>query len=106
MDDKTRADSLADTEKRLQSALGDSWLFSLVGVAIAIPLGIRRKSLSPLVFLGTTGAMLDIIQGVTGCEQEREAMREFLETKKRQGKTDELLEQDLLKDEFEKQKER
>ncbi|KAL4596313.1 hypothetical protein ACB092_12G155400 [Castanea dentata] len=35
-----------------------------------IPVGIKRKSLAPLVFFGTTGTMLDIIMGITACERE------------------------------------
>jgi hypothetical protein len=48
-----------------------SWIFSLLGAAIAIPVGIRKKSLAPLVFFGSTGAMLDIVQSFADCERER-----------------------------------
>ncbi|WCJ44611.1 hypothetical protein M5689_025269 [Euphorbia peplus] len=51
------------------NALG-TWFFSVAGALIAIPVGIKRKSLGPLVFFGTTGTMLDIITGVTQCERE------------------------------------
>lgn len=51
------------------SALG-TWVFSVAGALIAIPVGIKRKSLSPLVFFGTTGTMLDIIMGINACERE------------------------------------
>lgn len=51
------------------SALG-TWVFSVAGALIAIPVGIKRKSLAPLVFFGTTGTMLDIIMGVSACERE------------------------------------
>ncbi|KAG5561644.1 hypothetical protein RHGRI_004639 [Rhododendron griersonianum] len=37
---------------------------------LAIPVGIKRKSLAPLVFFGTTGTMLDIIIGISQCERE------------------------------------
>lgn len=33
-------------------------------------MGIKRKSLAPLVFFGTTGTMLDIIMGISACERE------------------------------------
>ncbi|KAL5715008.1 hypothetical protein ACHQM5_016898 [Ranunculus cassubicifolius] len=52
------------------SALG-TWVFSIAGALIAIPVGIKRKSLGPLVFFGTTGTMLDIIMGITACEREQ-----------------------------------
>ncbi|KAK6114833.1 hypothetical protein DH2020_007102 [Rehmannia glutinosa] len=41
-----------------------SWCFDRDSV------GIKRKSLAPLVFFGTTGTMLDIIMGVSACERE------------------------------------
>ncbi|KAL6533055.1 hypothetical protein OROMI_027167 [Orobanche minor] len=56
-------------ECSVSNALG-TWVFSVAGALIAIPVGIKRKSLSPLVFFGTTGTMLDIIMGVTACERE------------------------------------
>lgn len=51
------------------SALG-TWVFSVAGALIAIPVGIKRKSLAPLVFFGTTGTMVDIIMGISQCERE------------------------------------
>jgi hypothetical protein len=47
-----------------------TWVFSVAGALLAIPVGIKRKSLAPLVFFGTTGTMLDIIMGITACERE------------------------------------
>ncbi|KAF8404149.1 hypothetical protein HHK36_009029 [Tetracentron sinense] len=51
------------------NALG-TWVFSIAGALVAIPVGIKRKSLAPLVFFGTTGTMLDIIMGISACERE------------------------------------
>lgn len=48
-----------------------SWIFSVMGALLAIPVGIKRKSLGPLVFFGSTGAMLDIVQGFADCERQR-----------------------------------
>ncbi|KAL9265523.1 hypothetical protein AKJ16_DCAP17565 [Drosera capensis] len=56
-------------ECSVSNALG-TWVFSVAGALIAIPVGIKRKSLAPLVFYGTTGTMLDIIMGITACERE------------------------------------
>ncbi|KAJ8625197.1 hypothetical protein MRB53_033727 [Persea americana] len=53
----------------VSNALG-TWVFSIVGALVAIPVGIKRKSLAPLVFFGTTGTMLDIIMGISACERE------------------------------------
>jgi hypothetical protein len=64
------------------SALG-TWFFSVAGALIAIPVGIRKKSLAPLVFFGTTGTMLDIIMGVSQCEREHaERQMKLLEAQK------------------------
>ncbi len=51
------------------NALG-TWVFSVAGALVAIPVGIKRKSLAPLVFFGTTGTMVDIIMGISACERE------------------------------------
>ncbi|KAL7582976.1 uncharacterized protein LOC111893646 [Lactuca sativa] len=53
----------------VSNALG-TWVFSVAGALIAIPVGIKRKSLAPLVFFGTTGTMVDIIMGISACERE------------------------------------
>ncbi|XP_077213741.1 uncharacterized protein LOC143848636 [Tasmannia lanceolata] len=63
-----------ESEKQLEdcsvsNSLG-TWVFSVAGALLAIPVGIRRKSLAPLVFFGTTGTMLDIILGISACERE------------------------------------
>lgn len=64
------------------SALG-TWVFSVAGAVLAIPVGIKRKSLAPLVFFGTTGTMLDIIMGITQCEREHaERQMQLLEAQK------------------------
>ncbi|KAK7385221.1 hypothetical protein VNO78_30935 [Psophocarpus tetragonolobus] len=54
---------------KIHNALG-TWVFSVAGALLAIPVGIKRKSLAPLVFFGTTGTMLDIIMGISACERE------------------------------------
>ncbi|KAK7275678.1 hypothetical protein RIF29_16799 [Crotalaria pallida] len=59
--------NLADCS--VSNALG-TWVFSVAGALLAIPVGIKRKSLAPLVFFGTTGTMLDIVMGITACERE------------------------------------
>ncbi|XP_068642347.1 uncharacterized protein [Aristolochia californica] len=56
-------------ECSVANALG-TWVFSIAGALIAIPVGIKRKSLAPLVFFGTTGTMIDIILGISACERE------------------------------------
>uniref|UniRef100_A0ACD5X416 Uncharacterized protein n=1 Tax=Avena sativa TaxID=4498 RepID=A0ACD5X416_AVESA len=53
----------------VSNALG-TWVFSVAGALLAIPVGIKKKSFAPLVFFGTTGTMLDIIMGISQCERE------------------------------------
>ncbi|KAI3859750.1 hypothetical protein MKW92_048862 [Papaver armeniacum] len=66
-----------------------TWVFSVAGALLAIPIGIKRKSLGPLVFFGTTGTMLDIIMGVTACEREHaERKMKLLEEQKNLSSTD------------------
>ncbi|KAF7110870.1 hypothetical protein CFC21_110939 [Triticum aestivum] len=67
-------DRVGSGEKHLEdctvaNALG-TWVFSVAGALLAIPVGIKRKSFAPLVFFGTTGTMLDIIMGISQCERE------------------------------------
>nr|ADE77360.1 unknown [Picea sitchensis] len=58
-----------------------TWIFSTAGALLAIPVGIKRKSLAPLVFLGTTGIMLDILMGINACEREfAERQKNLLES--------------------------
>ncbi|KAJ0960978.1 hypothetical protein J5N97_001056 [Dioscorea zingiberensis] len=69
------------------NALG-TWVFSVAGALIAIPVGIKKKSLAPLVFFGTTGTMLDIIMGITQCEREHaERQTQLLEAQKQEMNT-------------------
>ncbi|KAK8696750.1 hypothetical protein V6N13_001878 [Hibiscus sabdariffa] len=56
-------------ECSVSNALG-TWVFSVAGALLAISVGIKRRSLAPLVFFGTTGTMLDIIMGIGACERE------------------------------------
>ncbi|XBI40828.1 hypothetical protein VPH35_125370 [Triticum aestivum] len=71
---KRAMDRVGSGEKHLEdctvaNALG-TWVFSVAGALLAIPVGIKRKSFAPLVFFGTTGTMLDIIMGISQCERE------------------------------------
>ncbi|XP_002990958.2 uncharacterized protein LOC9660534 [Selaginella moellendorffii] len=55
------------------------WLFSVVGALAAIPVGMKRKSLAPLLIYGTTGTMLDIIFGIEEHEKKRQDwMKEYI----------------------------
>ncbi|KAF7115514.1 hypothetical protein RHSIM_RhsimUnG0054200 [Rhododendron simsii] len=70
-----------ESNRIMAVALG-TWVFSVAGALLAIPVGIKRKSLAPLVFFGTTGTMLDIIIGISQCEREHaERQLKLLEEK-------------------------
>ncbi|KAM7518905.1 hypothetical protein LguiB_017867 [Lonicera macranthoides] len=72
-------------ECSVANALG-TWVFSVAGALIAIPVGIKRKSLGPLVFFGTTGTMVDIIMGISACERENaERQMQLLEAQNSAG---------------------
>nr|XP_016462498.1 PREDICTED: uncharacterized protein LOC107785661 [Nicotiana tabacum] len=72
------------------NALG-TWVFSVAGALLAIPVGIKRKSLGPLVFFGTTGTMLDIIMGINACVREHaEHQMKLLEEAQRSAAVDPL----------------
>ncbi|KAF5739670.1 hypothetical protein HS088_TW12G00879 [Tripterygium wilfordii] len=69
----------------VSNALG-TWVFSVAGALLAIPVGIKRKSFGPLVFFGTTGTMLDIIIGISQCEREHaERQMKLLESQSSEG---------------------
>ncbi|XP_057850105.1 uncharacterized protein LOC131060749 [Cryptomeria japonica] len=57
-----------------------TWIFSAAGALLAIPVGIKRKSLGPLVFFGTTGIMLDILVGINACEREFAERQKLLDS--------------------------
>ena len=57
-----------EREKELQKALAEcvldsSWLCTVVGVALSIPVSVRLKSYNPLVYLGLTGTLFDLLNG-------------------------------------------
>lgn len=74
--------------ERRECSMTESWIFSIGAALISIPVGIRRKSLGPLVFFGATGAMLDIIMSVTNCEREFQQKQQELLLQKEQQEQD------------------
>mmetsp|Transcript_71612 Transcript_71612/g.226192 ORF Transcript_71612/g.226192 Transcript_71612/m.226192 type:complete len:96 (-) Transcript_71612:3-290(-) len=62
--------------------LAESWAFTAAGCALAIPIGVMRKSLNPLVYCGMTGTLADLFHGYWQCSKQREtvaAMQEVAE---------------------------
>eukprot|EP00884_Botryococcus_braunii_P015887 jgi/Botrbrau1/2982/Bobra.0026s0045.2 len=69
-------------EKELQQDLSDcvlksSWIFTCLGLGLAIPLGIRTKSYVPLVTFGGGGTLLDMMAGVYKCGAQRKELRDY-----------------------------
>ncbi|PRW61191.1 Hydroxyacyl-thioester dehydratase type mitochondrial [Chlorella sorokiniana] len=68
---------------QLEQELGDcvlnsSWFFCVAGVALAVPLGVKKKSYWPVVYLGLAGTLLDLINGLDKCKTQRQALESYL----------------------------
>ncbi|KAK9814810.1 hypothetical protein WJX72_011894 [[Myrmecia] bisecta] len=69
-------------EKELEKAVFDcvlesSWKYCVIGLGLAVPLGVKFKSYSPLVYLGLAGTGLDLYTGYTKCEAQRLALEAY-----------------------------
>lgn len=70
---------MKDEGKRLQEdsfgecVLNNSWMFSVIAVALAVPVGIRLKSYVPLIHFGIVGTGVDIFVGVRRCREMSES---------------------------------
>ncbi|KAL4458277.1 hypothetical protein ABPG75_013142 [Micractinium tetrahymenae] len=77
--------------------LGSSWFYCVAGVALAVPIGVRRKSYMPVVVLGLAGTMLDILNGYDKCKDQRAALESYLRSKEAFGQQHTSLEQHLAR---------
>lgn len=57
-----------------QCVLGNSWLYTAVGVGVAVPVGVRYRSYTPLAYAGLVGTGLDLVAGYTRCKAQRDAL--------------------------------
>ena len=48
----------------LETVQDASWFWCTVGLAVAMPLGVRLKSYSPIIYFGLGGTATDLIQGL------------------------------------------
>lgn len=55
-----------------ECVLNNSWMFSVIAVALAVPVGIRLKSYVPLIHFGIVGTGVDIFVGVRRCRDQLE----------------------------------
>jgi hypothetical protein len=58
------------SESELRAALGEcvmrsSWFYCVAGVILAIPLSVKLKTYSPVVYLGLGGTAVDLINGIS-----------------------------------------
>ncbi|KAI7842771.1 hypothetical protein COHA_003519 [Chlorella ohadii] len=58
--------------------LNSSWFFCVAGVALAVPLGVKKKSYWPVVYLGLGGTLLDLINGYDKCKAQRQALESYM----------------------------
>lgn len=61
--------SLVIAKKELSKcALDNSWAFTIPAVAVAVPLSVRYKTYSPLVFAAVSASGADYYRGLKQCE--------------------------------------
>jgi len=58
---------LGERERLAECVLSSSWVGTAVGCALAVPMGVRRKSLTPLLVLGVGGTLVDMGVGLARC---------------------------------------
>lgn len=57
--------------------LNKSWLFTVISMAVSVPLSLRSKSYNPVVYCGLTGTMLDLLNGYSKCAEQRKALEMY-----------------------------
>lgn len=57
--------------------LDNSWLFSVPAALLSIPLSVRFKTFTPLVFAAVSGSGLDYVRGIKLCEHHRENIKQI-----------------------------
>jgi hypothetical protein len=53
--------------------LSSSFKYCVLGIAMAVPLGVRLKSYNPLVYFGIAGTLGDFLEGYHACNEQRQA---------------------------------
>ena len=67
-----------DELQKARSALAEcvidsSYKYCTLGIALAVPIGVKLKSYNPLVYLGVSGTLADFLEGYNNCQEQREA---------------------------------
>jgi len=63
-----------------ECVMAESWYWCAAGLALAVPLGVRFHTYTPLVYLGMGGTAIDLVQGYNACQRQRDALRQAQET--------------------------
>jgi len=83
--------TLAEQQKRVNEAqsalascvLSKSWFYCAAGVVVAVPLGVKLKSYTPLAYAALGGTAADLLAGYSACTAQREELRAATEEVKR-----------------------
>ena len=56
--------------------LDSSFKYCTLGIALAVPVGVKLKSYNPLVYLGLAGTLGDFLEGYHNCHEQRQALEQ------------------------------
>ena len=59
-----------------ECVLSSSFKYCTLGIALAVPVGVRLKSYNPLVYFGLAGTLGDFLEGYHTCEDQRLALEQ------------------------------
>ena len=57
-----------------ECVLSSSFKYCTLGIALAVPVGVRLKSYNPLVYFGIAGTLGDFLEGYHTCQDQRLAL--------------------------------
>mmetsp|Transcript_29144 Transcript_29144/g.82168 ORF Transcript_29144/g.82168 Transcript_29144/m.82168 type:complete len:85 (-) Transcript_29144:142-396(-) len=61
-----------------ECVLNSSYKYCTLGIALAVPIGVKLKSYNPLVYLGISGTLADFLEGYSTCQEQREAYQKCI----------------------------
>lgn len=59
-----------------ECVISSSYKYCTLGIALAVPLGVRLKSYNPLVYFGVAGTLGDYLEGYHNCQEQRLAYQQ------------------------------
>mmetsp|Transcript_9473 Transcript_9473/g.24147 ORF Transcript_9473/g.24147 Transcript_9473/m.24147 type:complete len:87 (+) Transcript_9473:287-547(+) len=57
----------------VECVLDSSYKWCTLGIALAVPVGVRLKSYAPLMYFGMSGTLMDFLNGYHNCQEQRRA---------------------------------